>query len=140
MQQALIDLSIEHGLSQVHNQPTRLDNILDLVFTNNESLVKTSNSIPGISDHAMIVTDTDLLPHIIKQKPRKYYIFSRANWEAIIDEANKLSLLIIENNRLGKSVQELWSTFSDAISAIIDKHVPSKVSKSRKSVHGSTIN
>ena len=61
-QQALLDLSIEHGLTQVHDQPTRDSNLLDLVFTNNPSLVKTSTSVPGISDHAMIVTDIDILP------------------------------------------------------------------------------
>ena len=48
IQQALIDITTEHRLKQVHNQPTRQDNILDLVFTNNQSLVKSSTSIPGI--------------------------------------------------------------------------------------------
>ena len=62
VQQALLDLSIEHGLTQVHDQPTRDLNMLDLVFTNNPSTVKTSTSIPGISDHAMIVTDIDIIP------------------------------------------------------------------------------
>ena len=64
VQQALLDLSIEHGLTQVHDQPTRDSNLLDLVFTNNPSLVKTSTSVPGISDHAMIVTDIDILPQL----------------------------------------------------------------------------
>ena len=32
IQQTLIDISIEHGLKQVHDQPTRQENILDLVF------------------------------------------------------------------------------------------------------------
>ena len=50
MQQALIDITTEHGLTQVHNQPTQQDNILDLVFTNNPSLVKSSTSVPEISD------------------------------------------------------------------------------------------
>ena len=78
VQQALLDLSTEHGLTQVHNQPTRDNNMLDLVFTNNSSLVKTSTSVPGISDHAMIVTDMDILPQFIRQKPRKFFIFSKA--------------------------------------------------------------
>ena len=37
VQQALLDLSIEHGLTQVHSQPTRDMIMLDLVFTNNPS-------------------------------------------------------------------------------------------------------
>ena len=43
-----------HNLTQVHNQPTREGNLLDLVFVSNPSLVKSSTNVPGISDHDMI--------------------------------------------------------------------------------------
>ena len=79
VQQALLDLTMEHGLSQVYEQPTRDNNLIDLVFTNKPSIVKTSSSVPGISDHSMVVTDIDIIPKHIKQKPRKIYIFSKAN-------------------------------------------------------------
>ena len=62
VQEALLDVTIEHGLSQVNDQPTRDNNLLDLVFTNNPSIMKTSTSLPGISDHAMVVTDIDIIP------------------------------------------------------------------------------
>ena len=91
VQQALLDLTIEHGLSQVHDQPTRDNNLLDLVFTNNPSIVKTSSSVQGISDHAMVVTDIDVIPQHIKKKPRKIYIFSKVNWDNIFDEMDQLS-------------------------------------------------
>ena len=55
VQQSLLDLTTEHGLSQIHDQPTRDNNLLDLVFTNNPSVVKSSTSVPEISDHAMVV-------------------------------------------------------------------------------------
>ena len=58
---------------------TRQENVLDLVFTDNPSLIKNSQSIPGISDHAMVVTDSDVKPIYNKQKPRKVYLFSKAN-------------------------------------------------------------
>ena len=79
-EQVHLDLTIEHGLSQVHDQPTRDNNLLDLVFTNNSSIVKTFTSIPGIREHNMVVTDIDIIPQHINQKPRKLYIFSNANW------------------------------------------------------------
>ena len=88
VKQALLDLSIEHGLTQVHNQPTRDHNMLDLVFTNSPPTVKTSTSVPGISDHAMVVNDINIVPQHIKQKPRRFYIFSKANWENIHSEMN----------------------------------------------------
>ena len=106
VQQALLDLSIEHGLTQVHDQPTRDLNMLDLVFTKNPSTVKTSTSIPGISDHAMIVTDIDIIPQYVKQTQRKFYIFSKANWDNIQEDMCKLSHSIM-NSVKGSSIEEL---------------------------------
>lgn len=39
---------------------TRENSLLDLVFTSNTSQVKSSVSLPGISDHDVVVTDMDL--------------------------------------------------------------------------------
>ena len=68
VQQAQTDLSIEHGLTQIHSEPTRLGNMLDLVFTNKPSLTNSSHSVPGISDHAMAVTDLDTHPKSVRKK------------------------------------------------------------------------
>ena len=59
-QQYLIEIMSEFNLSQMHNEPTREDNLLDLVFTTNPSLIKSTANAPGISDHAMVVTDADI--------------------------------------------------------------------------------
>ena len=45
--------------------------MMDLVFTNNPSVVKSSYSVLGISDHAMVVTDLDMHPKCVTQKPQK---------------------------------------------------------------------
>ena len=132
VQQALLDLSIEHGLTQIQDQPTRDSNLLDLVFTNNPSLVKTSTSVPGISDHAMAVTDIDNLPQFIRQKPRKFFIFSKANWDSIEDDMKCLSESI--TSTVNSSVDDLWTKLKTGIEESMNKNIPSKVSKSRKSV------
>ena len=64
VQQALFDISIENSLTQVHSLH-EIATMLELVFTNNPSTVKTSTSIPGISDYAMIVTDKDIIPQYV---------------------------------------------------------------------------
>ena len=132
VQQALFDLSIEHDLTQVNDQPTRDSNFLDLVFTNNPSLVKTSTSVPGISDHAMLVNSIDILPQFMRQKPRKFFIFSKANWDGITSDMRCLSESII--NSASSSVDELWTRLKTGIEESMTKNVPSKVSKSRKFV------
>ena len=133
VQQALLDLTIKHGLSQVHDQPSRDNNLLDLVFTNNPSIVKSSTSVPGFSDHAMVLTDIDIIPQHVKQKPRKLYIFSKANWENIYDDMDTLSRKI-NNSPSTTTVEDLWFTFKTGIEQSMDKNIPTKVCKTRKSL------
>ena len=128
IQQALIDITNEHGLKQVHNQPTRQDNILDLVFTNNPSLVKSSTSVPEINDHAMVVTDCDIKPVYNKQKPRKVYLFSKANCEKIYSACENLSVKIQNMVKLKDSL-EIWTTFKTEIQNAMDTFIPSKTLK-----------
>ena len=73
IQQALIDITSSALLSQVHHTPTRNQNILDLVFASNPSLVKSSVSIPGICDHHIVITDFGTKPQVSPQKPRRCY-------------------------------------------------------------------
>ena len=133
VQQALIDISINHGLTQVHNQWTRGNNMLDLVFTNNHTLVKCSNSVPGISDHCMVVTDIGLVPQYKRQKRRKYYLFSKADREAMHRGTSCLSSEIVDSVASG-NVEDLWNTFKTGIHTLVDKRIPSKMSSGRKSV------
>ena len=133
VQTALLYVTMEHGLPQVHDQPTRDNNLLDLVFTNNPSIVKTSKSIPGISDHAMVVTDIDIIPQHIKQKPRKIYIFSKANWDKIFDDMDQLSSEITIAPPTS-AVKDLWDSFKSGIGNYMDTNIPTKVCNNRKSL------
>ena len=118
----------------MHNQPTRQDNILDLVFTNNPSLVKSSTSVPGISDHAMVVTDCDIKPVYNKQNPRKVYLFSKANWEEIYSACENLSIKIQNMVKLKDSLEEIWTTFKTEIQNAMDTFIPSKTFKKNNTV------
>ena len=72
VQQALLNIT-SPCLNQIHESPTREQKILDLVFTTNPTLTKSSVSIPGLSDHDAIVTDMDIKPsHSQKQRRRIY--------------------------------------------------------------------
>jgi hypothetical protein len=112
-----------------------MGNLLDLVFTNNQSLVKASTSVPGISDHSMVVTDIDILPCYARQKPRKIYMYSKADWTNIYKDAETLSNNI-KNMEATQSttVEELWSTFKQGISETMISNIPSKTCKARQSV------
>ena len=77
-------------MTQVHNEPTRENNLLDLIFTMNPSLIKSSTNIPGISDHANIITDMETKPHYQKTTHRKGYIYSKANWNKVKEDPQSL--------------------------------------------------
>ena len=109
------------------------ENILDLV-TDNPSFVKHSQSIPGISDHAMVVTDSDVKPIYNKQKPRKIYLFSKANWEEIYKACDILSNEIIQMVHDKLNVESIWEKFKAGIQSAMDSYIPSKIFKKKNSV------
>ena len=133
VQQKLVEISIESGLTQVHEQPTRQGNILDLVFVSNPSLVKSSVSVPGISDHDIVVTDLDIRPIYSNTKPRRIYMFGRADWDSLKTLCRKISdkvLSLPENENL----ESAWNFFKSEIHSAVDKCVPSKMVKKRHSL------
>ncbi|CAG2218649.1 unnamed protein product [Mytilus edulis] len=132
LKESINKLADDLGDTQVQREPTRYNNLLDLVLTNNPSLCKSSTSIPGISDHAMVVTDFDIIPHYIKQSKRKKYMFNKADWDSIYKEMEQLSTTM--ESQIATPVEELWSTFTTTVFTIIDKYTPSKVCTSRKSL------
>ena len=74
IQQNLADVASSYNLTQVHESPTREDNLLDLIFTSVPSLIKSSVNTPGISDHDIVVTDSITKPKCMynKQKARNF--------------------------------------------------------------------
>ena len=60
-----LQLQFEAGLKQMQREPKRGLNLLDLFCCNKPSLIKSINSIPGISDHNIVLADCKLKPSII---------------------------------------------------------------------------
>ena len=57
------------GLAQIQKDFTRNNKILDLLCTNKPDLFSDIRSIPGISDHEIILADCDLKPVVCKKPP-----------------------------------------------------------------------
>jgi hypothetical protein len=83
IQRSLLDVVTSHAITQIHETSTRGNNLLDIILTSNPSLIKSSINAPGISDHDMIITDCEAKPPYQSKRPRKCYIYSKANWEAL---------------------------------------------------------
>ena len=94
-----------------------------LVFTSNPTLVKTSVSVPGISDRDVVVSDFDAKPQIHHQKARKYNRFGKANLEKLKDDMNNAADITEEEKRAGKDVDKLWTTFKNQLNTAMEgKH------------------
>lgn len=131
IQQKLADLTSSASLTQIHNQPTRLSAILDLTFTTNPSLLKNSTSLPGISDHNIVVSDFDTKPSITRERPRKTYKFKNAKWEQINNDLKTFFLTAKIGYNDNKSAEELWTSFKTFLKSTMDKNIPSSSSRKR---------
>ena len=127
--QELINIMNEHSLEQVQTKPTRLNNVLDLYLTNHPSLVKSCDTIPGISDHHMVVVDSDLKPKYSKPKRRKVYKYKKADWDTVKSSVKALGDDIM--NQTEDSVETKWSELKDGLVKIMDKNIPSKLTSKR---------
>ena len=90
--QQIHDMAQEFGLERMQLSPSRESNVLDLYFATYPSLVKSCYTVPGISDHHMLVVDCDVKPRY--NKHRKLYIYKKANWTNIKSNLRALGMCI----------------------------------------------
>ena len=78
---ALLNLINDFSLTQVVDHPTRKENILDLFFTTNPTLVNQVMTVPPISneaDHDIVFIDLNTRAQIPRCTPSPRYIYSKA--------------------------------------------------------------
>ena len=84
--QAMVDLALRNSPSQHISEPTRGSNILDLVFTTCPALIQKTTIYAGMSDHDCIITDLNLKVTRPKTRPRKIFLYKRANVDEMKEE------------------------------------------------------
>ena len=129
----LLRISADSGLAQMQREPTRQTSLLDLFFTSNESLMSSIDTIPGIStenEHEAIVVDTTLRAQRTKASPHKIHQWSKAQWPTIKEETATFSTHFCAES-LAKPVDEQWDLIENHISTMLEKYVPTKMSKER---------
>ena len=122
-----------HALVQIHKEPTREENILDLLITNKPGLIKSSHSVPGISDHCAVVTELDIDPPYRCTKPRPVRQFKKANWEAIRQQIRSCWTSFSENSP-SRSVNENWLKLKSILNQCLDKFIPTKMTSPRENL------
>ena len=128
LKEKLIEVISEAGLQQMQMEPTRGQNLLDLSCCKKPSLVKACISIPGISDHSIVLADCDLKATINKKPPRKVYQWSKADWQLIKEQTvifAKQFLALAQT----RTVKENYTVFIEYMEGILAVNIPSKLLK-----------
>ncbi len=133
-QRQLVDIVLEHSLSQVITIPTRQDKTLDILLTNNPAPVTRVKGMPpiGKSDHDIVFLEYDIKAKRVRQQPRKILLYKRADMEGLRDHIRSYSTTFL-SSASDKTVNELWSEFRDDIAYAIGKFIPSKMTKAKYS-------
>ena len=119
-----------HPLVQMQKQPTRNESNLDLFLTNNESLVKSTSIIPGISDHEIVIIDSIIRPKIAKAANRKIYKWYSVDWIEINENLSQFKQTFLEL-AANRTVEENWHELKHHINTLINDKVPHKWSSTR---------
>ncbi|VDI46163.1 Hypothetical predicted protein [Mytilus galloprovincialis] len=99
LNEAFIDMLNNLGIEQMVDFPTRKDNILDLFCTNQPALITKIKSIPGISDHDIVLVDAICKPQRSKQSQHKIYLWKKVDIKKIKDiTSHFISELISQAN------------------------------------------
>ncbi len=118
------DTLTQLGLCQMINEPTRINNILDLVITDSPGFVKNITINPPIKtcDHNSIYFEIIYQDKPIKILPRKIYKYQLARWDKINQESMKISWLnqFYSLNNIEQMVEYLENKIYEQM----DKHIP----------------
>ena len=136
-QSALINFANDHFLTQLIEEPTRLNNILDLLYTNNEDLFAgievQENNI--LSDHRLIVANLTILcnedsradGNLPQHSLRNLNFFDRnVDWEKINQEIANINW---EAKFNGTDINENFDYFCAELLNISEKYVPKRKTK-----------
>ena len=121
-------------MMQCINQPTRGNNILDLVFTNNLQLINQVQINDTIhSDHKIIQCDSTRLTKTEKKASNHYEKFDTLNfhsqkieWDRINEEIDNINWDDILKD---KSVSDMYETITQKHLEIAEKWVPQRKTK-----------
>ena len=116
----------ENGFEQIQLSPSRESNILDLYFTTYPCLVKSCYTVPGISDHHMVVVDFYVKPRY--KKHRILYTYKKVNWTNIKSNLRALSMYITNSP---SSVEGKWQDLREGIFKAMSHDIPTKWSSNR---------
>ena len=119
------------GLKQLVHFPTRNDKTLDLFATSRPSLLTKCVPHPGISDHEIVIVESEISVKYKRPVRRKIYLWKKANTNNLKEDFQKFSKDFVNEYHSNKDINALWNVFAKKSQTLLDKHVPSKFTTQR---------
>ena len=119
-------------LEQMVTSPTWGQNILDLFFTTNPTLVNKVSILPGLSDHDIVLVEVNSRPEIIKQVPRDIPLYKKANWDQLKQSMRDL-YTEFQSEPATTDSQAIGDKFTSRFQQGIDKYIPTRSSGTKDS-------
>ena len=128
-----LELIDDLGMEQMVKQPTRDDNILDLVVTNTPHLIPRLEIMPGLGDHDIVYFEYNTKMSLNIRKPRPVPIYKKANWTKMREDMTKTDETIKEMTKDETTTTEtLYSTFEQSIKLSMKENIPEKMLKKKE--------
>ena len=114
------------GLTQVVQQPTRENNILDLFLVASPDRCTEADILTGISDHDAVFLSYIRRLNRNKKSSRKVYLFKRADMESLKEEITHYYNDEFKQHTEEIDINETWEKFKDVLYKLIKKHIPQR--------------
>jgi len=131
--QSLLETINEFGLGQLVTDPTRGENILDLIFSTHPESVSNIEVIPGISDHEAVYCELNL-----DNRPESddighpIFLYDRGNMAQLKADMSEFQNTFLSSDPYSNSIQENWDNFKQAINNAITSNIPQTMSRPSK--------
>ena len=117
-------------LEQMVTSPTQGQNILDMFFTSNPTLVNKVTIIPGLSDRDIVLAEVNSRPELIKQPLRDILLYKKADWD-LLKQSMTDFYIELQSDPATTYSQALWDKFAARLQQGIDKYIPVRRSGTR---------
>ena len=128
-----MDIANDNYLTQMVTEPTRGNNILDLIFTTTPDLVDSVQVCLGMSDHYAVTAEVNMSAKFNPKRTRMVYLYKRANWDQIRNDLNQFQQTFIASHFVN-SVGDNWEALKSAIKDTIKTNILTESLRGKKNL------
>ena len=123
----LVDLSLSYNMKQLINEPTRDENILDLVFTTNPTVFRKVAALDPIHDldHLPIYCEINFKVKVKRKTQRRVWHYENGNYDALKNCLNETPWHVFMGNC--DDVDEMVDMFSNILNSACSDYIPNFV-------------